>query len=285
MVRKPDRASGYSSEQARLVVKTCLYVATKLGDLRDELVVVGGIVPTLIIDQERLPPLADPHVGTLDLDVGLSLALLDKSRYAQVSERLRSARFAMDKNELGNPTRQRWVITEPGPVTIDFLIPTKDPEAEGGGLFNLEQDFAAVESAGLELAFRDRVKIMLSGTTIRGERAERDVWVSDAGAYVVMKALAFANRGENKGAYDLYYVTRNYGRGVVDVAGRLRPLLDDLRTRKALAMLERDFASLDSLGPRRVAEFLAGAPDDDLQADVSAFGRSLLDGLSADSNT
>jgi hypothetical protein len=37
VAEKPDRASEYSSEQAELVRATCLYVATKLGDLMDEL--------------------------------------------------------------------------------------------------------------------------------------------------------------------------------------------------------------------------------------------------------
>jgi hypothetical protein len=38
--------------------------------------------------------------------------------------------------------------------------------------------------------------------------------VRDADAYVVLKALAFDSRGENKDAYDLFYVVRNYGVGL-----------------------------------------------------------------------
>jgi len=50
----------------------------------------------------------------------------------------------------------------------------------------------------------------------------------------VLKALAFHIRGENKDAYDLFYLLRNYGRGVLDVAAQLRPLLSDDSTMKAL---------------------------------------------------
>ena len=39
MPEKPIRASDYPSEQVELVRSTCLYVATKLGDLMDEVVV------------------------------------------------------------------------------------------------------------------------------------------------------------------------------------------------------------------------------------------------------
>ena len=49
MPDKPKRASEYKSEQLELVRSTCLYVATRLGDLIDELVVVGGLVrPTVL---------------------------------------------------------------------------------------------------------------------------------------------------------------------------------------------------------------------------------------------
>jgi hypothetical protein len=41
MPEKPSVASEYRREQVELVRQTCLYVATKLGDLLDELVVVS----------------------------------------------------------------------------------------------------------------------------------------------------------------------------------------------------------------------------------------------------
>jgi hypothetical protein len=42
------------------VKATCLYLATKLGDLMPELIVVGGLVPSLLIDQENLPEHVTP---------------------------------------------------------------------------------------------------------------------------------------------------------------------------------------------------------------------------------
>ncbi|MEZ4251258.1 MAG: hypothetical protein R3B99_23845 [Polyangiales bacterium] len=80
--------------------------------------IVGGLVPSLLIPP---PEDDDPHVGTLDLDVGLSLALFNDEQYRALSERLRGAGFAMDETEDGKRTRQRWVAE--GGVTVDFLIP------------------------------------------------------------------------------------------------------------------------------------------------------------------
>jgi hypothetical protein len=183
----------------------------------------------------------------------------------------------MDTNDAGKPTRQRWAIGDAGTVTLDFLI---QPSREGdkpGRLRDLEADFAAIIAPGLRCAFRDRKRVTLQGTTLFGEKATREVWVSDAGAYVVLKALAFDSRGENKDAYDLFYVVRNYGAGVDDVAANLRPLLDDSEAQRALEILQRDFSEPDAVGPMRVAAFVTGGKDDVLQADVVGFVAQLLD--------
>jgi hypothetical protein len=277
MPEKPSFADGYRGEQVELVRATCLYVATKLGDLMDDLVVVGGLVPSLLIDQQGLTGGADPHVGTMDLDVGLAVALLDQGRYRTITERLRRAGFSQDVNEEGHPTRQRWTIEGVGRVTVDFLIPPTQPDDIAGTLRNIEFDFAAIIAPGLHLAFRDRRRVPLSGRTIMGEDAARDVWVCGPGAYVVLKALAFGSRGENKDAYDLFYVVRNYGAGVKDIAECLRPLLDDPAGSEAIALLRRDFLDHNGVGPRRVAEFLTRRPDDAIQADVVGFVSRLLD--------
>ena len=122
----------------------------------------------------------------------------------------------------------------------------------------------------------------LSGNTFLGEQATRELWVCGAGAYIVLKALAFADRGENKDAYDLFYVIRNFGAGVVDVADALRPLLGDASAVQALEILRRDFLDHNAVGPRRVAEFLTSGPDDALQADVVGFVGELLAQLADD---
>jgi len=75
MPEKPSKAAEYSKDQSQLVKATCLYVATILGDYMEQAVIVGGLVPSLLIDQKNLPVGADSHVGTTDLDMGLSLAL------------------------------------------------------------------------------------------------------------------------------------------------------------------------------------------------------------------
>ena len=278
MTDKPTTAAGYGGGQTELVRATCLYVATKLGDVMDQLVVVGGLVPSLLVKQEDLSIEVDSHVGTMDLDMGLTVALLEKGRYRTLTERLRRAGFEQDVSGRGHPTRQRWRIDGPERVTVDFLIAPSLPGDRGGALRDIEPDFAAIIAPGLHLAFQDRERVEIAGQTIFGEEATRTISVCGPGAYVVLKALAFRLRGENKDAYDLYYVVRNYGAGVDDVASRLEPLLDDPSAGEAVRILNEDFREHDGVGPRRVAEFIKGMPDGEIQADVVGFVRQLLDG-------
>jgi predicted nucleotidyltransferase len=241
-----------------------------------EMVVVGGLVPALLVDQANLPADVTPYVGTMDLDLGLAFALVCEDRYQEVAERLLNAGFAPDRNEEGNPTRQRWRIGDP-PVTVDFLIePEKNAEAQAGRLFSLRKDWAAIIAPGLHLAFRNNRTVTLNGKTILGETATRKVRVCGAGAFVVLKALAFRIRGENKDAYDLFYLLRSYGAGVGDVAAELRPLLDDATARRAMEYLGADFRNLESIGPRRTAIFLYGRPNAETEADAVGFVQRLL---------
>ena len=121
------------------------------------------------------------------------------------------------------------------------------------------------------------MKITLEGYTILGENAKRDVYVCGPGAFVVLKALAFRKRGENKDAYDLYYHIRNYGSSVEDIAEALKPLLHEKKAKEAIKILNDDFTSNDSVGAVRVARFITGGTDETIQAEVAGFVRNLLE--------
>jgi hypothetical protein len=109
---KPRQRSGYRREETLQVESACLTVAVTLGALMDNLCLVGGLVPSLIIGRE-LGAGEDPgesRPGTNDLDVGIAVALLDDHQYAEISRRLLQEGFEPDTNEKGNPTlqRRRW---------------------------------------------------------------------------------------------------------------------------------------------------------------------------------
>jgi len=278
---KPHHRSGYNQEETALVETICLTVVGALGAYLDDLCVVGGLVPTLLIDRKLEPEEVseDSHPGTNDFDVGLSIALLNEKRYAEVSARLRAEGFGPEKNKQGNEVRQTWSLGGHG-VTVDFLMAPPPGHDERDRLHDLEPDLAALVTQGLDLAFAERVDIPLAGETVKREKLERTIPVCGPAAFVLLKALAFADRMEPKDAYDLTYVLRRFPGSphsvverLAEHAGRNRTVVDS-----ALSALVRDFNEIESIGPQRAAAFSAENEQevDGLAADAHGFVDDLL---------
>jgi hypothetical protein len=285
MESKPSTIEGYKSDQVELVLMTCRYISTILGDFMNEVVIVGGLVPSLIIDQSNLPEGVEPHAGTIDIDIGLSLAIYDEQLYQNITGRLRDAKFTPDTNENGNPTKQRWQIQNAsGKITIDFLIPsTGEDRGKNNRIKNLEKDFAALLTDGLMLAFKDYIDVTLNGLTIKGEMIQnRQIRVCGPGAYVVLKSIAYYNRGQNKDAYDLFYTIRNYGSGPEEVAERFLSLGANEDCDRALKILKDNFLTTDAEGVMRAVNFQIGdgVSDEDLQAEVVGFMNRFVESCS-----
>jgi len=278
---KPRERSGYRREETLQVESACLTVAVTLGALMDDLCIVGGLVPSLIVDRELDQPeqAEDTHPGTNDLDVGIAVALLDDSQYAEISHRLRQEGFEPDTNENGHPTLQRWKWRDLK-VTVDFLLPPVEGAEVGGRVLPLEGDFGVLIAPGLELAFEEREQITIEGHTLGGERVTRTVPVCGPAAFVVLKAFAFADRGEPKDAFDLVYVIRRWPGGAEAIVERLERHAERHRdvVAQALELLVRDFGSPDLIGPLRVAEFEGATEDrrDEVAADAHGYVDDLI---------
>ncbi len=282
-------AQDYTREDLQLVKAGCLTVATKLGGLMDDIVIVGGYVPTLLVDMHRpqetssgewdAQDVVGRHIGTRDLDIGFSVALLDEERYKEISQQLSQIGFEPDINEDNNRTLQRWRFEDNPQLKIDFLIPPMEEgdASRGGQPKHLESNFAATIMPGLELAFEDSVWVTLEGNTLRGAKAVREVRVCHLAPFLVLKGLAIRLRGKDKDEYDIFYVLRNHDRidKVVEVyADYLRRDISEAKA--AFENIAEDFVSPESVGPVAVSRFIYGYNDDDIQADASAFVTSFV---------
>ena len=286
LMNKPSSHIGYSEDDLENVRKCCLYLATILGDFKDDIVIVGGLVPSLLKD--HINPYAEPGSDsplsaiphTKDLDIGLALSILDEEKYTELSALLRSADFAPDENDDGRLTRQRWRIAEPHLVTVDFLIEPSGEADIGGNLRNIETDFAAIITPGLHLAFADRKEVVIKGYTLFDEYTEKNVWVCGPGAFIVLKALALGNRGLNKDAYDLSHMLNSTmfdGSSLEDIGSFLSVHREDPCVQDALCTLRQTFGRRDGIGPKRTARYLGYEDDEDVISDVHGLALRLLE--------
>ena len=254
----PKHATDYTPEQLERTRQTLLQVLAVIGDFEEDVVLVGGLVPSLLIDQAEAQAHEDAHVGTADVDLGLRLAVVSEQRYDELAERLRNSGFEPAVNQKGNRTPQRWRYAGAGgSVVIDFLIDETDTEDhDWERLLNMTEDLAAIRALGLGLAFADAEARSVGGHTLQGDEVERSIRVCGPAAFVILKAIAFHNRGEEKDAYDLIYVLRNWIGGVEDVANRWHKLGGHAAKRKAMEVLARDFSREQVRGPRGASRFL-----------------------------
>jgi hypothetical protein len=234
---------------------------------------VGGLVPTLLIDHApEAEPRQDPHPGTLDLDVALSERVVDEQRYQALALRLRQEGFGPDVSEGGNKRLQSWRNKNSG-VVVEFLMDALgDGQDPGRRVQPLEADFGVFVTDGAELAIDERVERTLTGRLPTGEEVTRTISVCGPAAFVVLKTLALAGRGEPKDAFDLIYVLRGTPGAPGVIADRLagHAEKDPDVVRNALAKLAHEFASIDSTGPKRAAEFMLTRQGDQQELDNAA---------------
>lgn len=92
-------AAEYSPHDLLRAKQTCLYVFSQLpAQLLDKLTVVGGLVPSLVIKAAPTPE--DRHLGTADLDIGLTLGLQGRRHYDELTLLLGTLGFTPERSEL-----------------------------------------------------------------------------------------------------------------------------------------------------------------------------------------
>jgi hypothetical protein len=74
---KPEHAQDYSPEQTELAEQALLEVWSRLGEYHRFLVLVGGLVPRYLVDQKKAAIQNETHCGTMDVDLGISVAVAD----------------------------------------------------------------------------------------------------------------------------------------------------------------------------------------------------------------
>lgn len=249
---KPDTITGYEKTQTELAERVLLEAWSLLGDYRDYLVLIGGLVPRYLCPGVT----ADPHCGSMDVDFGISLAVADVEVYTSIVASLGKMGFVPGKNEQGRDRLHSFEKTIEGKLlNIDFLTVKYDGPKESL-MRGVTENLRAIQVEGLGLALNRPLSVPVSGELLSGGRVDFNIRVCRPFPFVVLKALSFGNRAEGKDVYDLVYVLRHFQGGAKAVVSDA--MADEIRepsVRHCMEVLSGRFATLQHDGPVKYRMF------------------------------
>jgi hypothetical protein len=237
-------------------MQVLLELGQVLGAFRDRFVVVGGSVPWLLY-----PEAEPPHIGTLDIDLGLDAHALGNSEdYAELVETLEKSGFKrctdLGATDLKQFQLRREIVVDNGrpvAVLVDLLRP--EGKLKKRKLKRLS-GFRVQEIPGLEIALREFVEHRVDGVMPDGRPNSVMLHVANIPAFLVLKGYAIDRRNKRKDAYDIYFAIRNFPGGPVALADDCRRLLAMPVARKAYEYIAEKFTAEASFGPITVRDFL-----------------------------
>lgn len=270
MAAKPQTEAGYSAAGTALAERVLLEVWSRLGSYRQHLVLVGGLVPRYLVPQPPpgAPGIVPAHTGTLDVDLAISLAVADLKTYASIHSTLvDTLGFTPGANAGGRDQRHSFKKrVGHADVILDFLT-TKYDGPENSLMRAVEENLSAIQVEGLGMALNDPRPVALEGELLSGGFHEATVNVCRPVPFVMLKALALANRGEPKDAYDLVYVIRYYPGGTQALAAEVQK---DERAADsfahAVAELGKSFKTVGHDGPQKYQAFCRSGQGEAVQA-------------------
>lgn len=251
-----DRVSDYDEETTRQILRELADLVGALGFAGMHLNVIGGLVPSLLVPV--LDPGVEPHAGSGDIDLCLSLALSkgEVGDYERLEASLKKQGFVMAARTDGSTESWRWRGGADGRLVIEFFCPV--PEGlRAGSLYRpggvVGGRLSALCLASGALIDRDSVEVVIE---VDGRRIP--IRVTGPCAYSVAKVDALLHREKNKDAYDLIWLYRNWPGGPVSLSKELRRsvIFNEPQMQKAFREMGALFADIDATGSRRYANFL-----------------------------
>jgi hypothetical protein len=279
---EPDgqHITGYNPALADQLAAEAADIIRALGFMAPHVVLIGGLVPGLLIPV--LDPGIEPHTGTADIDLCLSVALVegDTEAYVRIETTLKQLGFQE------GDTSFRWHRRTGTNLTVEFFCPASEhrpagrvfrpSQAEnptgkhnlGGHLSALALDAGQLLTTDVEIIHRTFVLPQDKGTLAM------DLKVTGPLAFLAAKINALHGRDKPKDAYDIVWLIESWPDGPAAAAASFaqRPAYHQPGIANALNTIRDAFAAPDRIGPRSYARFLALNAQDEPQLERRAVG-------------
>lgn len=234
-------------------------VENVLGSFRNDLVIVGGWVPELLLPGRG-------HMGSLDVDLAVSPKARTGDAYKSILKRMTEAGY---RHKDGPTHFLKNVAGAQEPVKVDFI---SGQYVGGTKSDSVQIDSLQINSLrGIDLAFEASQEIEIAGSMPDGAQNNVRARIVRAEAYILIKAFALDERTKDKDAYDIAFVLHHYQPSLQNLADRVRPLLKNGLARAGFEILQAKFASIDSVGPVSAERSILGTGHDEEQERRAAF--------------
>ena len=198
---EPRQRDDYSPRQVGAARRVLVDLGQVLAAFEDCLVVVGGWVPDLLLEQAD-----EPHVGSIDVDLALDANKLGDGRYADLLKLL------LDSGRYKPGAKPFQLVVEvdlkdgakPVEVEVEFLAPREVKLKKNRP--KLLEGFRVLQADGCGTAFHAPVRLEVSGRTVRGANNKVHLRIASLPDFLVMKAHALAGRDKPKDC--LLYTSR-----------------------------------------------------------------------------
>ncbi|MBD2181888.1 hypothetical protein H6S82_00280 [Planktothrix sp. FACHB-1355] len=244
MVAKRDYTQ-MAVEAARSVL---LELVRILGEYRNEIVIIGGWVPELLLSEAQ-----QRHIGSTDVDIALNHRTLQAAGYKTIQELL----LARGYREGRQPfifSRTVTVNDREIVVQVDFLAGEYEGSAKSHRTQEI-QDIRARKARGCDLAFELFTEVRISGTLPGGGIDSASLRVASIVPFLVMKGMALYDRLKEKDAWDIYFCLYNYPGGLDALVEEFKPHITRGLVREGLSKIAEKFASPSHIGPVFVSDF------------------------------
>ncbi len=255
----PRFAADFDPQLTRASRSALLELARALKPYSDALVLVGGWVPYLLIENHPRPGNSFSHVGSIDIDLVVDPDRIGEEEYRTIVETIADVGWRGIEGK--RFSFLRTVPCEDGvprDIQVDFL----SPEMEGPGRKHrhrpIQSDLQARTMRGAELALTHREVRRLSGILPGGAETTVELPMLDVVGCLGTKGIALGERFKHKDAYDIVSVLDDYGDGLSEIARLVKPFANEPCVAEALRVVADKFRNEPSEGPAWYSEFLGG---------------------------
>ena len=260
MVTKSD----YDPSLVPLILDQAAEVVRALSFPGGHLTIIGGLAPALLVPQ--VEPGLEPHIGTLDLDMCMSVNLLagDVGHYENLQKGLEAVGFEVLRED-SKPVSWRWRKTGKK-LVVEFLCPVPaDGSKRPGDLHRPGGPVAGKLSALVievgDLIAADTRPVKRQVTLPKGGKLQFEFHVAGPLSWLASKVDALERRDKAKDAYDIVWLCECWPGGQVELAAEIRAskVFDHPKAKNALRRLKADFVDRDQVGPKQYAAFMSEA--------------------------